>query len=86
MAAGLPVIATPVGGIVDFLRNKETGLFCDVSSPEDIARKVLIYMQDASLRAEIVDNAKHMVVDRYDWKTIAKDMQEKVFEPAMIKP
>ena len=27
MAVGIPVIATPVGGITDFLRDKKTGLF-----------------------------------------------------------
>ncbi|HEU0081169.1 MAG TPA: glycosyltransferase family 4 protein [Candidatus Paceibacterota bacterium] len=80
MAAGVPVIATPVGGIVDFLRHKETGLFCEVNSPEDIARKAEVYLRDKSLRAEIVDNALHMVVDHYDWKIVAKDMRERVFK------
>lgn len=80
MAAGIPVIATPVGGITDFLRNKETGLFCEVDSPEDIARKVEVYLRDKSLRDEIVDNALHMVIDHYDWKIVAKDMREKVFD------
>ena len=83
MAAGIPVIATPVGGIIDFLTDKKTGLFCEVHSPEDIARKVQIYMQDKNLRDEIVDNAVHMVVDHYDWKKIAVDMKEKIF---YIKP
>lgn len=83
MAAGAPVIATPVGGIVDFLRDKETGLFCEVASPEDIARKVGVYMNDRDLRDEIVDNALHMVIDHYDWKKVASDMQEKVFEPVL---
>lgn len=79
MAAGLPVIATPVGGIVDFLKNKETGLFCEVNSPEDIARKVEIYVHDKNLRDEIVENALRMVKEKYDWNMVAKDMEEKVF-------
>ncbi|MDE1874912.1 MAG: glycosyltransferase family 4 protein [Patescibacteria group bacterium] len=83
MAAGLPVIATPVGGIVDFLRDKETGLFCEIGSPADIARKAEIYIRDKSLRDEIIDNALHMVVDHYDWKIVARDMREKVFEPVL---
>jgi glycosyltransferase involved in cell wall biosynthesis len=80
MAAGLPVIATPVGGIVDFLKNKETGIFCEVSNPEDIARKVEVFIHDVNLRNEIVDNAMHMVLDHYDWKLVSKDMKEKVFD------
>ena len=80
MAAGVPVIATAVGGIPDFLKNKETGLFCNVNDPKDIARKVEIFLRDSMLRNEIVDNALHMVIDHYDWSKIAKDMKEKVFE------
>jgi len=79
MAAGLPVVATAVGGIPDFIKNKETGIFCDVSSPSDIARKVEIYLRDTALRDEIIDNALHMVIDHYDWSNVAKDMKEKVF-------
>lgn len=86
MAAGIPVIATRAGGIVDFLRDKETGLFCDARAPEDIARKAEILMHDKSLRDEIVDNALHMVVDHYDWKIVARDMRQKAFEPVMMKP
>ncbi|MDO8430633.1 MAG: glycosyltransferase, partial [Candidatus Taylorbacteria bacterium] len=40
MGAGIPVIATPVGGIVDFLKDGETGLFCEVRNPRSIAQKV----------------------------------------------
>lgn len=80
MAAGIPVIATSVGGIVDFLKNKETGLICETANPEDIARKVEVYMHDSDLRHEIVDNAMHMVLDHYDWKLVAKDMEAKVFD------
>lgn len=80
MASGLPVIATPVGGIVDFIKNKETGLFCEVHAPEDIARKVEVYMHDKALRDEIIDNAMHMVIDHYDWNLVAKHMKEKVFD------
>lgn len=79
MAAGLPVIATPVGGIVDFLKNKETGLFCEVNSPKDIARKVEIYLHDKNLHDEIIDNAMHMVIDHYDWKIITQEMRDKAF-------
>lgn len=83
MAAGVPVVATPVGGIVDFLVNKKTGLFCDVHDPKDIARKVEMYIRDRNLRDEIVENAMHMVLDRYDWQVIVKEMREKIFNPLL---
>ena len=84
MAARLPVIATPVGGIVDFLEDKKTGLFCAVSEPKDLAKKVEIYMRDINLREEIVDNAFAMVKEKYDWNLVAKDMKEKVFDKILL--
>ncbi len=79
MAAGLPVIATPVGGIPDFLRDGETGLFCEVKNPQSIAEKVKIYLENNELREKIIKNAREMVVKKYDWDLIAKDMRQKVF-------
>jgi glycosyltransferase involved in cell wall biosynthesis len=80
MAARVPVIATPVGGIVDFLTDKRTGLFCGISDAKDIALKVQIYIRDVDLREEIVDNAFLMVKEKYDWNLVARDMDGKVFK------
>ena len=80
MAAGLPVIATPVGGIPDFLKDGETGLFCEVKNPESIARQVKRLMEDDVLRNKIVENAKKMVEEKYDWDLIADEMKTRVFD------
>ncbi|MFH1956581.1 MAG: glycosyltransferase family 4 protein [Patescibacteria group bacterium] len=80
MAAGVPVIATPVGGIPDFLKDKETGLFCEINNPKSIAEKVKIYLENDGLRKKIIKNAQEMVVKNYDWNLIAKNMRKKVFE------
>jgi len=85
MASGLPVIATPVGGIVDFLEDGETGLFCKVKDPESIARAVERLVSDESLRNKITTNAKKMVKERYDWDFIAKEMKEKVFDKVKVQ-
>lgn len=75
MAAGLPVIATPVGGIVDFLRDGETGLFCEVDNPRSIAQKVEKLIKDKESRDYIVENAKRLVAEKYDWSIVAKQMK-----------
>ena len=80
MAAGLPVIATPVGGIPDFLKDGETGLFCKVHDPASIAEQVKRLMDDSPLRQQIINNARKMVSEKYDWDLISKEMREKVFE------
>ena len=90
MAAGLPVIATPVGGIVDFIEDPTTagqaatGLFCEVSSPESIAEQVTKLMNDPELRQKLIENGQKMVTEKYDWDLIADEMKTRIFDPAMV--
>lgn len=76
MAAGIPVIATPVGGIVDFLKDGETGLFAEVKNPKNIAQKVEKLLKDQESRDLIVSNAFTMVSKNYDWEKIAGEMKK----------
>lgn len=75
MGSGIPVIATAVGGIPDFLTDGQTGLFCEVNDPLDIAHKVEKIMADKESRDRMVGQAKDMVRDKYQWKNIAGQMQ-----------
>ena len=86
MGAALPVIATQVGGIADFLfdevRNPSvppTGWAVDVDSPEQIAEQVRKILADPDKTRAVVATARTLVTERYDWNMIAKDMREKVF-------
>ena len=87
-AAGIPVVATPVGGIPDFLSDPDlspddepTGLFCKVHDPESIARAVKKYMENPTLTARIVENAKMLAEEKYDWNLITRDMKTRIFDP-----
>lgn len=79
MAAGLPVIATPVGGIVDFIVEGRTGLFCEVKNPKSIADQVELLINDNKLYRRIIINAYTMVKDKYTWDIVAKQMKDKIF-------
>ena len=80
MAAGVPVIATKVGGITDFLKDGETGLFCGIDDPKGISEKIELLMKNDELRERIIKKAKQMVSEKYDWNLITKNMKENVFE------
>jgi glycosyltransferase involved in cell wall biosynthesis len=75
MAAGLPVIGTPVGGIPDFLFDRETGLFCKTKDPESIAEKIKIILNDEMLKNKLIKNGRKLVEEKYDWDKIAFDMK-----------
>lgn len=89
MAAGVPVIATRVGGITDFLFDpkdsaKPTGLFANVRDPGDVAEKIKTLLGDAGLCRKLSANAKELVSSGYDWNLTAKSMKEKVFDKAVV--
>jgi glycosyltransferase involved in cell wall biosynthesis len=71
MAAGVPVIGTRVGGIPDFLKHGETGLFCEVNNPKSIAEKVMEYINNPGQTDKIVENAQKLVRENYDWSLIS---------------
>ena len=79
MASKVPVIATAVGGILDFLKDKETGLFCKVNNPQSIAEKVKLLVRDNELRNRIVQNGYEMVMENYSWESVSEKM-DNIFE------
>ncbi len=88
MVSRLPVIATQEGGIADFLfdakRNPDietTGWAVDKDSPEQIAEAVKNILANPEQVKKVADTAYEMVVTKYNWDFIARDMQEKVLNP-----
>lgn len=70
MASGLPVVATPVGGIPDFLTDGTTGIFVPQGNPKEIAQGIS-RLEDISLSVFLKKNANNMVRSRFDWNMIA---------------
>jgi glycosyltransferase involved in cell wall biosynthesis len=75
MASDVPVIATPVGGIVDFLHDGENGFFTLPHDPQVLARTIeRVAALNASHRAAVIERAREMVFREYDWDVIARRM------------
>lgn len=85
MAAGVPVVATAVGGIPDFIRDGENGLLCRPNDPSHVADAIGRLLRDDALRKRLVANARSLVQERYDWSVIAREMDQ-VFTSVMSKP
>jgi glycosyltransferase involved in cell wall biosynthesis len=76
MAAGLPIIGTKVGGIPDFLKDGETGLFTKVDDAEDLAEKIILLLTDENLRQRLAQNGRKLVEEKYQWSKIAQRFRE----------
>lgn len=76
MACEVAVIGTPVGGILDFLKDKVTGLFCEPGNPKSIAEKIEFLIKNKELKNKLIENSKKLVKDFYDWDKINEKIKE----------
>jgi glycosyltransferase involved in cell wall biosynthesis len=86
LASRLPLIATQVGGMADYVfdeahnPNREpTAWVVDPDSPDQIAEKVKEIIAHPEKASQISAYAREMVEEKYDWDIIAVQMRERVF-------
>ena len=78
MGAGLPTIGTAVGGIPDFLKHHETGWICEVRNPRSIAEQIQFVVDPTNQVKveEIVARARKLVEEKYNWDSVAEQMNQ----------
>jgi L-malate glycosyltransferase len=74
MAAGLPVVATSVGGTPEVIKNGETGFLVPPSNPQVLAAAIQKLIEDPSLRREIGQAGKRHCQKNYDIDMIVKEI------------
>jgi glycosyltransferase involved in cell wall biosynthesis len=87
LASRIPMIATQEGGLAEYIFDKDrnpdkqpTAWAVDKNSPEQIAEKVQYILDHPEEVQQISENAHAMVVEKYQWDNISKDMRTKVLE------
>ena len=90
MASRIPVIATQEGGLAEFIFDEEhdpgvgqTAWVVKKNSSEEIAEAVKAILAHPEKVKEVTARARRMVEEKFNWDTIAKDMQTKVFEKVL---
>ena len=72
MAAGVPVVATQVGGLTEFIQHDRTGVLVYARNPESIAWGIDHILSNSGHADWLVKNAREGVQKTYSWEAIAK--------------
>lgn len=75
MEAGVPVVASNVGGVPDIITNKKNGLLVPARSPKSIALAVEQIIDHPSQAAKLKREARERIKD-FDWKVVIKRLEE----------
>ncbi len=70
LAAGTPLVASKTGGLVDLLKDNETGLFFENENINDLEAKIKYMFVNSGLRMKISVNGLE-AVQKYGWDNIA---------------
>lgn len=72
MAAGVPVLASKVGGVPDLIESEKTGLFCDPQQPESFRVGVSRLLTDRDFASQLASKAKVEARRRFHPLAIAR--------------
>ncbi len=74
MAAGLPIVATNVGGLAEIIKDGENGYLVEPKNPDQLAQKLLAILQNNDIRTRMscnnIDKAR-----RYSWEIIVNELE-----------
>ena len=70
MASGVPVLASNVGGLRDFLVDNDNALLFEPRTPPSIADALTRALSDASLRARLAGKALETVTAEFDERVL----------------
>jgi glycosyltransferase involved in cell wall biosynthesis len=76
MAAGLPVVATRVGGNVDVIIDGQSGLLVEAASPRALADAMAQLASDPSRRATLGSAARARVESHYSLESVGEEFRQ----------
>jgi len=75
MAAGLPIVASNIGGIPEIVIEGKNGYLANPKDPNGIADRVIRILSNDQLRKEMGNNS-YTLSKKYNWDTLAEQVEE----------
>jgi glycosyltransferase involved in cell wall biosynthesis len=76
MAAGLPIVATAVGGVPEMVENNETALLVPDNDPQAMADAIACLLSDRKLAVQLAENAGKLVSSRFSPEAYVRSLAE----------
>jgi glycosyltransferase involved in cell wall biosynthesis len=76
MVAGVPVVATAVGGTPEVVENGTTGLLVAPDAPSEVARAVSLLGGDPALRHRLAAAARSRVDEQFDIRRMVRTLDD----------
>ena len=72
-AAGVPVVATKVGGVVDIIEDNKTGLLVPAADPASMAQGIIKIFKEPALASKLAEHAYKKVKEKYNLELMVKN-------------
>jgi glycosyltransferase involved in cell wall biosynthesis len=83
---GRPVIATPVGGIVEVIKHKRTGLLVPERSETALARAILRLLEDRLLARQLGRAGRDFATKHFDSERVTGELEKLFYEAVESRP
>ena len=74
MAAGSPVVASRSGGVIETVKDGETGFIVEKNDPQQLAQVLLRLLEDDALREKMGRAGRERALANFTWARVAETM------------
>jgi glycosyltransferase involved in cell wall biosynthesis len=74
MAAGCPVVASRSGGVVETVKDRDTGFIVEKNDPQQLAHMLLRLLEDDELREKMGRAGRERALAKFTWDMVAEAM------------
>jgi glycosyltransferase involved in cell wall biosynthesis len=75
MAAGLPVVATAVGGVVEIVEDGRSGLIVPPQCPQEMAKAIVRILSDPELGLRLAEAGQEQVRRQFSFERVVQELQ-----------
>ena len=76
MAAGLPVVATTVGGVPEIIENESNGLLVPPENPDALSAAILRLLKDEEMRHRLGQAGRENVLARFNFTSVMASLRQ----------